>query len=107
MEERYDDDDEVEELDEEKFEDAREANIGRRRGNYTEDSEKWKLRDKEDPPKKGSLVNLEDNEDSEDAPNGGRNKGKPDGNRKEKERGKRPADAISLWEQIGDTMKVK
>jgi hypothetical protein len=40
--------------------------------------EKWKLREKEAPPKKGALLQLDDASDE----NVGRNKGKPDGNKK-------------------------
>lgn len=39
-------------------------------------SEKWRFRDQEAPPKKGAPVNLEDDDDSDDGPRGGRNKRK-------------------------------
>ena len=40
------------------------------------DNEKWTLRDNESPPKKGYIVNLKDDEESNEAPKGGRNNGK-------------------------------
>ena len=60
------------------------------------DNEKWRVRDKEAPPKKGSLVNLGDDDDSDDAQKGGRNTGKQDENKKEKVRRKRSAEATTL-----------
>ena len=54
-----------------------------------ENSEKWSLRDQEGPPKKNALSKMEDDEDSDDAPKGGRNKDKPNGRRMEKDQAKR------------------
>ena len=55
------------------------------------DSEKWSLRDNESPPKKGFLVNLEDDEESDKAPKEGRNMGKPlEIIRRKRESGGRP-----------------
>ena len=45
--------------------------------------------------------------DSDDAPVGGRSKGKPEGNKKEKARVNRTAEATTLREQIGDMAKMK
>ena len=44
--------------------------------------EKWKLIDKESPPKRGSLVNMDEDEDDD----GPRNLNKPDGDKKTKGR---------------------
>lgn len=71
------------------------------------DSEKWRVRDKEYPPKKGAHVNLEDDDDSDDAPRGGRNRGKPGENNKEKARVKRSAEASTLRDQSSEMVKVK
>ena len=54
--------------------------------------EKWKLIDKESPPKRGSLTNMD-----EDGP---RNLHKPDGDKKTKEKMKREQEASSLREKI-------
>ena len=71
------------------------------------DSEKWSLRDNESPPKKGSLVNLEDDDEEDEPPKGGRNKGKPDGNNKEKERIKRTSEAVLMRDQMSAIFKAK
>ena len=70
-------------------------------------SEKWRLRDQEGPPKRGSLSKMEDDEDSDDAPKGGRNKDNPDGRRMEKDQAKRSAKASTLRDQIASMMKSK
>ena len=58
--------------------------------------EKWKLIDKESPPKRGSLTNMDEDEDDE----GTRNLHKPDGDKKTKEKMKREQEASSLREKI-------
>ena len=58
--------------------------------------EKWKLIDKESPSKRGSLTNMDEDED-DDAP---RNLHKPDGDKKTKEKMKREQEASSLTEKI-------
>ena len=58
--------------------------------------EKWKLIDKESPPKRGSLTNMDEDED-DDRP---RNLHKPDANKKTKEKMKREHEASSLREKI-------
>ncbi|XBH64158.1 hypothetical protein VPH35_117984 [Triticum aestivum] len=58
--------------------------------------EKWKLIDKESPPKRGSLTNMDEDEDDD----GPRNLNKPDGDKKTKERIKREHEASSLREKI-------
>jgi hypothetical protein len=70
-----------------------------------EHSEKLRLRDQETPPKKGVFITLDDSDDS-DEPNG-RNKGKPDGRKTEKDKDKamKRVEAASLREQIGKLMK--
>ena len=65
------------------------------------------LRDQEDPQKKGALVNLEDDDNNDDAPKGGRNKNKPDGRKLDKDRVNRSAEASNLREQISEMVKVK
>ena len=59
-------------------------------------SEKWKLRDQEGVPRRGSLFKKKDDEDSDDAPKGERNKDKPDGRRMEKDPTKRSLVASTL-----------
>jgi hypothetical protein len=61
------------------------------------DLDKWKLRDQESAPKKLEMLNMEDNEDE------GRNRGKPEGSKKAKERLKLEADK-SRWEDKLDQM---
>ena len=58
--------------------------------------EKWKLIDKESPPKSGSLINMDEDEDDD----GPRNLNKTDGDKKTKEKMKREQDASSLREKI-------
>ena len=62
--------------------------------------EKWKLIDKESPPKRGSLINMEEGED-DDSP---RNLNKLDGDKKTKEKMKREQEASSLREKIDAMM---
>jgi hypothetical protein len=66
--------------------------------------DKWKLRGQEAPPKKGALLQLDGASDEE---NGGRNKGKPDGNKKAKEKIKLEAEASSLAHKIVEFVKSK
>ena len=58
--------------------------------------EKWKLIDKESPPKRGSLTNMDENEDDD----GPRNLNKLDGDKKTKEKIKRKHEASSLRDKI-------
>ncbi|KAE8807201.1 Lactation elevated protein 1 [Hordeum vulgare] len=58
--------------------------------------EKWKLIDKESPPKRCSLINMDEDEDDD----GPRNLHKPDGDKKTKEKMKREQEAMSLREKI-------
>jgi hypothetical protein len=53
--------------------------------NFLEHNELWRLRDNEAPPKKGVLIILDDDESDHE---GGRNKGKPDGQTKGKGKGR-------------------
>ncbi|KAE8788520.1 putative galacturonosyltransferase 14 [Hordeum vulgare] len=55
-----------------------------------------KLIDKESPPKRGSLINMDEDEDDD----GPRNLHKPDGDKKTKEKMKREQEAASLREKI-------
>src|SRR4051812_13132211 len=54
--------------------------------------------EQEAPPKRGSLIELDDEDD--DAPLGGRNNGKPDGNKMAQEKLRKEAENSSLIEQI-------
>ncbi|KAE8770283.1 Lactation elevated protein 1 [Hordeum vulgare] len=58
--------------------------------------EKWKLINKESPPKRGSLINMDEDEDDD----GPRNLHKPDGDKKTKEKMKREQEAASLRGKI-------
>ncbi|KAE8807226.1 Lactation elevated protein 1 [Hordeum vulgare] len=58
--------------------------------------EKWELIEKESPPKRGSLANMDDGEDDD----GPRNLNKPDGDKKTREKIKREHEASSLREKI-------
>ncbi|KAE8810712.1 Lactation elevated protein 1 [Hordeum vulgare] len=58
--------------------------------------DKWKLINRESPPKRGSLVNMDEDEDDDDP----RNLHKPDGDKKTKEKMKREQEAASLREKI-------
>jgi hypothetical protein len=62
-------------------------------------SEKWKLRDQE--PKKGE-IHVEDDSGDEQ---GGRNKNKPEGNKKAKERVAKQLEATSLREKLDEMVK--
>jgi hypothetical protein len=65
------------------------------------DLEKWKLRDQESAPKKSEMLNMEDSEDE------GRNRGKPEGSKKAKERLKFEADASRLEDKLDQMIKAK
>ena len=58
--------------------------------------DKWKLIDKESPPKRGSLTNMDEDEDDD----GPRNLNKRDGDKKTREKIKREQEASSLREKI-------
>ncbi|KAE8811731.1 hypothetical protein D1007_11531 [Hordeum vulgare] len=64
-------------------------------------SEKWKVRDKEAPPKKGAFTLLDDEDDDEEE----RNKGRPDGTTKAKDNMRKDSEASSLREKIDHMMK--
>ena len=63
--------------------------------------ENWKLIDKESPPKRGSLTNMDEDEDDD----GPRNLNKPDGDKKTKEKTKREHEASSLRDKIDAMMQ--
>jgi hypothetical protein len=63
--------------------------------------DKWKLRDQESAPKKADMLNMEDSDDE------GRNHGKPEGNKKAKERLKFEADTSSLKDKLDQMIKAK
>ncbi|KAE8792469.1 Lactation elevated protein 1 [Hordeum vulgare] len=58
--------------------------------------DKWKLINRESPPKRGSLINMDEDEDDD----GPRNLHKPDDDKKTKEKMKREQEAASLREKI-------
>ncbi|KAE8807683.1 Lactation elevated protein 1 [Hordeum vulgare] len=60
------------------------------------DCDKWKLFDRESPPKRGPLMNMDEDEDDD----GPRNLNKPDGDKKTKEKIKREHEASSLRDKI-------
>ncbi|KAE8802456.1 Lactation elevated protein 1 [Hordeum vulgare] len=60
------------------------------------DRDKWKLIDKESPPKRGSLTDIDEDEDDD----GPRNLNKHDGDKKTKEKIKREHEASSLRDKI-------
>ena len=70
-----------------------------------ENSEKWKLRDKEAPPAKGALHELDDDED--DVISTKRNSRRPDGNKKTKEKLRKQAEAAGLRDKIDEMMRSK
>lgn len=65
------------------------------------ESEKWKLIDKESPPKRGALTKIDDDEDDD----GQRNKNKPDGNKKAKDKIKKEAEASNLRDKLDHMVK--
>uniref|UniRef100_A0A8I6Y1Y7 No apical meristem-associated C-terminal domain-containing protein n=1 Tax=Hordeum vulgare subsp. vulgare TaxID=112509 RepID=A0A8I6Y1Y7_HORVV len=65
------------------------------------DRDKWKLIDKESPPKRGSLTNMDEDEDDD----GPRNLNKPDGDKKTKEKIKREHETSSLGDKIDAMMQ--
>jgi hypothetical protein len=68
-----------------------------------EHCEKWKNRDQELKPKREDMLELDDTEEED----GGRNKEKPEGNKKAKERIKLEAEATNLGKKIEDMVKSK
>jgi hypothetical protein len=68
-----------------------------------EHCEKCKSRDQELKPKKGTLLELDDSEDE----NEGRDKDKPEGNKKAKERIKHEVEAANLSKKIEEMVKSK
>ncbi|KAE8815155.1 Galactoside 2-alpha-L-fucosyltransferase [Hordeum vulgare] len=64
-------------------------------------SEKWKVRDKEAPSKKGAFTLLDDEDDDEEE----RNKGRPDGTKKAKDNMRKDSEASSLREKIDHIVK--
>jgi hypothetical protein len=69
----------------------------------SQDSEKWKVIEKESPPKRGALTKMDD--DDEEEGDGPRNKNKPDGNKKAKDKIKKETEASSLREKLDDMVK--
>ena len=67
-----------------------------------QESKKWKLIEKESPSKTGALNKMDDDEEDDDAP---RNKNKPHGNKKAKEKIKKEAKASSLRDKLDHMVK--
>jgi hypothetical protein len=70
-----------------------------------EHSEKWKLRDKEAPPARGTLERLDDDEDDVNATK--RNSGRPDGNKRAKDKLRKEAEAAGLRDKIDEMLRSK
>nr|XP_051190215.1 glutathione S-transferase T3-like [Lolium perenne] len=70
-----------------------------------EHSEKWKLRDKEAPPARGDLERLDDDEDDVIATK--RNSGRPDGNKRAKDKLRKEAEAAGLRDKIEEMLRSK
>jgi hypothetical protein len=60
-----------------------------------EHSEKWKIRDREAPPARGALVELDD-EEEDDELNANKNKKRLDGVKREKDKLKKQAESSSI-----------
>jgi hypothetical protein len=71
-----------------------------------EHSEKWKIRDREAPPARGALVELDD-EDEDDELNANKNKKGPDSVKKEKDKLKKQAESSSIRDKMYDMMKSR
>ena len=65
--------------------------------------DKWVLIEKESPPKRGSLTNMDEDEDDD----GPRNLNKPDGDKKTREKIKREHKVASLREKIDAMVQSK
>ncbi|KAE8783625.1 Lactation elevated protein 1 [Hordeum vulgare] len=65
------------------------------------DCDKWKLIDKVSPLMRGSLTNMDEDEDDD----GPRNLNKPDGDKKTKEKIQREHKSSSLWDKIDVMMQ--
>jgi hypothetical protein len=71
-----------------------------------EHSEKWKIRDREAPPVRGVLVDLDD-EEEEDELDAKKNNKRPDGAKKEKDKLKKQAESSSIRDKMHDMMKSR
>jgi hypothetical protein len=71
-----------------------------------EHSEKWKIRDWEVPPARGALVKLND-EEEEDELDAKKNKKRPDGVKKEKDKLKKQAESLSIRDKMDDILKSR
>jgi hypothetical protein len=69
-----------------------------------EHSEKWKIRDREAPPARGALVELDD-EEEEDELDAKKNKKRPNGVKKEKDKLKKQAESSSIRDKMDDMLK--
>jgi hypothetical protein len=71
-----------------------------------EHTEKWKIRDREAPPARGALVELDD-EEEEDELNANKNNKRPNGIKKEKDKLKKQAGSSSIRDKMDDMMKSR
>jgi hypothetical protein len=71
-----------------------------------EHSEKWKIRDREAPPARGALVELDDEEENDEL-NANKNKKRPDGVKREKDKLKKQAELSSIRDKMDDMMKSR
>jgi hypothetical protein len=68
-----------------------------------EHSEKWKIRDREAQPARGAIVELDD-EEVDDELNASKNKKRPDGVKREKDKLKKQAESSSIRDKMDDMM---
>jgi hypothetical protein len=71
-----------------------------------EHSEKWKIRDREAPPARGTIVELDDEEEDNEL-NASKNKKRPDGVKREKDKLKKQAESSSIRDKMDDMMKSR
>jgi hypothetical protein len=71
-----------------------------------EHSEKWKIRDREAPLARRALVELDD-EEEDDELNANKNKKRPDGVKREKDKLKKQAELSSLRDKMDDMIKSR
>jgi hypothetical protein len=71
-----------------------------------EHSEKWKIRDREASPARGTLIELDD-EEKEDELDAKKNKKRPDGVKREKDKLKKQAESSSIRDNMDDMIKSR
>jgi hypothetical protein len=71
-----------------------------------EHSEEWKIRDREAPPARGALIELDDEEEKDEI-NAKKNKKRPNGVKKKKDKLKKQAESSSIRDKMDDMMKSR